>query len=131
MAWFNPAVLATGNSVTATIWNDNFSNMADSGWIAISGFTNSWASLTGPASSYTVAGYRLIGNMVHLGGVIGSGVAGDAAFTLPSGYRPPYGLRVVCSITSGASYLSVSTAGVVTPASNASPSMDGIMFTID
>lgn len=51
------------------------------------GFSNSWVNLnstTGEKASYT----KDASGVVHLRGIIASGTVGQAAFTLPAGYRP-------------------------------------------
>jgi hypothetical protein len=138
MSWFNPAVLATGNSVTAAIWNNNFGNMADSGWVALStlGYLNSWANSAGPASSGTQAGYRLIGNRVFLSGTVAGGASGtQVCGVLPVGYRPTYvssAAGVTTSVANSACLVRVTTAGAISLffASGGTPGFE-ISFTTD
>ena len=109
----------------------------DTGWIAISGYTNSWVSNGGPGTGGTVAAYRRIGNVVRLAGTVKSGTTGNAVFTLPSGYRPPatvYGTGVLTVTALGVVQWLISTAGVVTPSyggGGSVPSLDGVIFTVD
>jgi hypothetical protein len=136
MSWFNPAVLATGNSITAAIWNNNFGNMADTGWQPIPTYTNSWASAGGPATGGTVAGYRIIGNRVFLGGKISGGSSAAPAFTLPSGARPPYAMNLPTVTSTGgesAVVCTLTTGGVFTPtwSGNTVPTLDGMSFATD
>jgi len=120
-------------------WNGSAwqSFAGDTGWIAISGYTNSWASNSGPGTSATVAAYRKTGNIVRLGGSIKTGSTATAAFTLPSGYRPTYLARFGTMNSGGtfsATQITVDTGGVVTPtwSSGSAPvSLDGVTFTID
>ena len=108
----------------------------DTGWIAISSYSNSWASNSGPASGGSAAGYRRFGNRVILSGQIKSGASGNAAFTLPSGYRPTVAMAFPGATTGGGylfCYWLVATTGVVTPTFSAgnTPSLDGITFMVD
>lgn len=66
----------------------------DSGWIAPT-LTNSWVNY---GSGYELAGYRLIGNQMHLRGTLKNGVVGSAILTLPVGFRPTAGHVIVPSI---------------------------------
>lgn len=104
---------------------------ADSGWVAFSGYVNSWASNGGPASG--AAGYRIVGNRVELGGSISGGVTGTDAFTLPAAAFPPYALNLPGQTIATAPYLcnfTVSTGGVVQPkfAGGTIPCLDGLHF---
>lgn len=56
----------------------------DSGWIAPT-LQNGWVNW---GWWRTDAGYRLIGDVVHLRGFVKSGTANATIFTLPVGYRP-------------------------------------------
>ena len=56
----------------------------DSGWITPT-FQNGWENF---GWWHTDAGFRLIGDVVHLRGHVKSGTANSTIFTLPPGYRP-------------------------------------------
>lgn len=62
----------------------------DSGWIAVSSFSNSFSSDTSGNSN--VVAYRKIGKVIYLGGGLlrgsGTGSVFVTAFTLPVGFRP-------------------------------------------
>jgi hypothetical protein len=99
-------------------------------WIAPT-LTNSWVNFGG---SQTPAGYwKDSFGIVHLRGLIKSGTAGAAAFTLPSGYRPAHNWIFATIYNSGAdalAHIDLSTAGAVTPTVTASVwlSLDGLSF---
>ena len=103
----------------------------DTGWLAASGFTNSWAAAS------PIPQYRLVDNEVELTGGIYGGTTGDPAFTLPAGYRPPAICRFGVTDTSGLNVLSsvkIDTNGNVTPYSGTTGdgvSLDNVRFTID
>jgi hypothetical protein len=80
------------------------------------GFTNSWDSAGSP---YANAGfYKDPFGRVWFAGAIDSGASGNAAFTLPVGFRPK-GTILVPVVTLGTSpsnpHLVITSAGVVTP----------------
>jgi hypothetical protein len=109
----------------------------DSGWIALTSlFANSWASVAGPATGNTVAGYRITGNVVRLGGRIGTGASNTQAFTLPAGYRPLYlvefpGITTVTTISAGLVLITPAGACTVNNGAGTIPQLDGITFTVD
>lgn len=80
---------------------------------------SSWVNYGAP---YQAASYRRVGDRVELRGVIKSGTLGAAAFTLPTGYRPPAD-HLFAQVCAGGSdqfgSLYVSSAGVVQPNSGA------------
>jgi hypothetical protein len=107
----------------------------DSGWLAFS-YINSWASVAGPATGNTVAGYRITGNVVRLGGRIGTGASNTQAFTLPAGYRPLYlvefpGITTVTTISAGLVLITTAGACTVNNGAGTIPQLDGITFTVD
>jgi len=98
-------------------------------------FSNSWANVGGatPPAGF----YKDKFNTVHLRGNIDSGATGNACFTLPVGYRPEYQtVRIVYNNNGGPGpgganvYITVSSAGVVTPTFSAGTDMwlDGVSF---
>ena len=106
----------------------------DTGWLPLPTYTNSWASNFGPATGGTVAGYRLNGDVVRLGGSIKTGTNSTAAFTLPAGARPVYLAELPMSTTGGAGNLAiVSASGVATPyaSSGTTPVYIDGSFTVD
>jgi len=54
-------------------------------WIAPT-FENGWMSY---GAGYPPAGYRKVGDVVQIQGLVKNGTATSAIFTLPVGYRPP------------------------------------------
>lgn len=92
-------------------------------------FTNSWVNY---GSTFATAAYmRDRMGFVHLRGTVKSGTAGSSIFTLPAGYRPAADLIFPIAAALGTSYLTLATAGTVTPAAgagNAIVSVDGITF---
>lgn len=91
---------------------------------------NSWVDFD--ATTYNAAGYWLDSvGVVHLRGLIKSGVVGSAAFVLPTGYRPSRFEYHAAASNSLFGLVSISAAsGNVTPAagSNVWFSLDGITF---
>lgn len=63
---------------------------ADTGWIALP-LSGTWVHYGAP---FSVPGYRKIGQVVHLRGLLKSGTPGSTIGTLPAGYRPPYQILV-------------------------------------
>ena len=112
-------------SVTGTIRGD------DTGWIAPT-LLNSWVNYGG---SHAIAGYRKIGMVVYLRGLLKNGSAANAVFfTLPSGYRPAYKLIFTSFSTAGACRIDVDTNGNVNAYTNGSTTwtaLDGISFLVD
>lgn len=91
---------------------------------------NAWVQFGSP---YASAGYsKDVLGFVHLRGGIKSGVSSTVAFTLPTGYRPPYRLYSPMVYNGAISYCLVDTNGVVTPtASDTSLILfDGISFPV-
>lgn len=87
--------------------------------------TNSWTALSG----YSTPGFRLQGTVVRLRGAVTGGTTGTAAFTLPTGYRPP----ATCILDANGSAntkanASISTAGVVTITGGPGVWLDGLTF---
>lgn len=98
-------------------------------WTTPEEMTNSWADLGGV---YTTAAYRKDGaGLVHLKGVIAGGTVGQAAFTLPEGYRPLERFTFVALSTGATGRVGVSPEGNVVPESPSTSgwvSLDGIIF---
>lgn len=98
----------------------------DSGWIAISSFSNGWsAGSTAPA-------YRKVGTRVQLRGRLTAGSAG-VAFTLPSDYWPSTTQSLVTcnSSTNTPNQISIGTSGGLTPNATVTTSLDNITFFTD
>jgi hypothetical protein len=95
--------------------------------------TNSWVNFGG---SQTPAGYwkDFRTGIVYLRGLIKSGTANTAAFTLPTGYRPPYNYLFAALLNNGGAditgHVDLATTGTVVPTSTASVwfTLDGICF---
>lgn len=90
--------------------------------------TNSWVNV---GAGFGTAGYRKDAHgFVHIKGAIKSGTIGQAAFTLPTGYRPEASCRFACVSNSAFGSLTITSAGVVTPnaGTTASFMLDGVNF---
>lgn len=96
-------------------------------WTAVS-FSGTWVNFD---ASHPCQ-YRLEGDVVRVRGWAKSGTVGTSIFTLPSGYRPPYGFQGVTQQSTVASTIAVGTDGTVTPAGgfNNIVCLDGITFSI-
>lgn len=120
----NPALLAliaTANGLITALQ----SATAAVAWTAITGFTNSWT------AGSPVPAYRKIGTRVYLRGLLASGAAPNAAFTLPSTVWPQTAQNLVADSNGVFGVVQVSTAGVVTPHSGNAPfSLDGISWDV-
>lgn len=115
--------------------NSNFQGLANGtlfdpqeAWIAPT-FTNSWVNYD--SAIFNPAGYMkdTLG-FVHLRGLVKSGTAGTAIFTLPAGYRP-YRQELFASLQNNAiGRIDVTTAGVVTHSLGGNPfvQLDGLTF---
>ncbi len=99
------------------------------------GFTNSWVNYGSPFSN--AAYHKDPAGRVTLMGTIKDGTWGSAAFTLPASCRPAatrtFGLLYCGPPASGYAWLSISSAGVVTPIASAGStqtfvSLEGINF---
>ena len=101
-------------------------NGEDVSWVTPT-FSGTWVS-TGGANS--PASYRKGQGQVTLRGLIGSGAINTAAFTLPVGYRPTHTKTFAVSSNGAFGYVTVTSAGVVTPVAGAvtNVSLDGISF---
>ena len=97
---------------------------SDSGWIAVSSFTNSF--VAGAAVAY-----RKLNGVIYLRGSVQSGTPVNAAFTLPTGYRPSatsvfaiqqYGLTTN-------NYITINTDGTVVP-ETASAWLNNVVYPI-
>ena len=97
---------------------------SDSGWIAVSSFTNSF--VAGAAVAY-----RKLNGVIYLCGSVQSGTPANAAFTLPTGYRPSttsvfaiqqYGLTTN-------NYITINTDGTVVP-QTASAWLNNVVYPI-
>ena len=72
-------------------------------------FQNGWSQYAG----YTQVGYRKIGDMVYLRGLITGGTNNAAMFTLPVGFRPPWHGHFAVNNNNALATVSVSNAGLV------------------
>lgn len=104
----------------------------DTAWTAPT-FTNSWVNYDA-LDTLQNAGYRkTAAGLVFLRGAIKSGTIGNAAFTLPAGYRPGNGgswrFKTAGDNAAG-STVAISSAGVVNPVAGLATyiSLDGIVF---
>lgn len=94
-------------------------------------FTNGWTNF---GSGYSTAGfYKDPLGRVHLKGIIKSGTAGSAMFTLPTGYRPAQDLIVGTNANLAVASVGIHASGIVggggvTAGSNTWFSLDGISF---
>lgn len=95
--------------------------------------TNSWVNYGGSEST---AGYRKIGDRVELRGLIKDGTLAAAAFTLPTGFRPPNNVHFPAHCRGGGvykhGYVYITTAGAVVPYmdGNQEFSLDNISFSV-
>lgn len=93
--------------------------LEDSGWTGVT-FSNSWVDFGSPQQA---AQYSKAGDVVRVRGVIKSGTLNTAAFTLPSGFRPPATLR----FPSSDGIITVDSSGVVS-VFGASNTIFGVTF---
>lgn len=93
-------------------------------------FQNSWVNYTGLPGYQTAKFWKDEFGVVHLCGVIASGTIGNAAFTLPAGFRPSAIENFPTSNAAAFGTLEVRTTGEVIPTvgSNVSVSLNGITF---
>jgi hypothetical protein len=76
--------------------------LADTGWITVTSFSNSWASY----GSGFEPQYRKVGGIVYVQGTLASGTVGNVpAFTLPAGYRPSQLLNFPIATHDGTNYV--------------------------
>ena len=73
-------------------------------WTGITTFQNGWVSI----AIGQPCQYRKIGDTVHLRGEIGGGTLNSIAFTLPTGFRPPFYLQTAVYGNNGAAQVMVS-----------------------
>jgi hypothetical protein len=134
MAWTNPdshiwtagEVLTAANMNTYVRLNLDFL-YGDTAWIAPT-LINSWVNSGG---TDVPAGYRGVGTLIILRGVIKLGTLNQPAFVLPAGYRPKTDFSYSVIANSAIGYLAVQAAsGNVVPVSgsNAWFSICGITF---
>jgi hypothetical protein len=89
--------------------SDHRHKIADTGWQAPA-YQNGWLNYD---NTYGPAGYRRIGGITYLRGLVRSGSLGQVIYTLPAGYRP--GVKTLFAVHSGAGLgrLDVGTDGAV------------------
>ena len=104
-------------------------------WIAPT-LLNGWT-IYSPGSGFSLPGYRKIGDIVYLRGMItGGSVAAAPFFNLPVGYRISGGAYFIIASagTPTANYIQVNTSGdvrnVSTLPSNSWLSLDGVYFSV-
>jgi len=97
---------------------------------AVPTFQNSWVNYTGLPGYQTASYWKDEFGVVHLAGVIASGSLGNAAFTLPAGFRPTAIENFPTSNAAAFGTLEVRTDGSVVPTvgSTVSVSLNGITF---
>lgn len=91
---------------------------------------NSWVDFGG---AYALAAYRKVGDVVELRGLIKSGSTNAAAFTLPTGFRPPAELIYAVATSTGPANIAVQADGDVfipTGVSTTYVSLAGISFSV-
>lgn len=102
----------------------------DTTWTAPT-LASSWSNLGAP---YLNIGYRLVGDTVHLRGVMTGGTFSTltAVFTLPTGYRPSGILQRPVVSGTGTGYLQIDSTGKVFAASGTNTlfSLDGVIFSV-
>lgn len=115
MGWTTPTDRTTGYVPTAADWNVIEDDLAylygDSAWTTVTVFTNSWAGGTGTNTPQ----YILIGRFVAMRGYVQGGTLGQAAFTLPVGYRPSSPLFYPTVANNAFGQLEITAAGAVIP----------------
>jgi hypothetical protein len=131
-------ISAVGASITLLCDGSNWHVVAgaqDTGWLPIPTYTNSWFSSSGPATGGTVAGYRVTGDVVRLGGIISGGTTGTLAFTLPATAYPARNLTLMSADTSTPTICKwvVGTTGACIPTftAGALPALDLLTWTTD
>jgi hypothetical protein len=98
----------------------------DSDWITVGTFTNSWV------AGSRAPQYRKVGTRVTIIGIIQSGTAGNAAFTLPSAYRPTSNVVFpTCSNAGVSNTIQVGSDGKITPNGTSTTALDSISFYTD
>jgi hypothetical protein len=122
---YSATIFSLGNDGAITaVSTYNGATIGDTGWIALSSFSNSYSGSGSPA-------YRKINNVVYLRGRVSNGTANTAAFNLPSGYRPA--VDTVFAVqqfgTSNINYITVQPDGNVVPNGTAAW-LSGVIFPI-
>jgi hypothetical protein len=103
--------LTFGENFNATVAKVEVTLKADgSEWTAPT-LTNGWVALAGQQAPQ----YRRVTDTVEIRGGVSTGTIGQAAFTLPAGYRPAAALRFVTTSNALFGDFTVNAAGVVTP----------------
>ena len=141
----------------AGVWNswyrvDAWSILYPEAWVAPT-FTNSWVNY---GSGFQTAGYRRIGDVVYLRGLVKLGTLGTSMFTLPVGYRPTGNILLAALVNVKATFntgaastgtahthpivaseiagrIDINTSGTVSPTTtggNGWISLDGLSFSV-
>jgi hypothetical protein len=91
-------------------------------------YQNSWVDFGGTATG--AAYFKDSHGVVHLRGLVKNGVIGQAIFTLPAGFRPPFDMNFPAVSAGAFGVLGITPAGLVVPSigNNAWFSLDGFTF---
>jgi hypothetical protein len=134
IALTTPRTWVTGEVPTASILNAHLRDNSDyftgeTAWTAPT-FQNAWVNFGFASTQWSLAGYRKIGDMVWLKGLVKSGTVGAAIFTLPVGYRPSADALFAVDSNNLFGVIDVTSAGVVklTTGSNVYVQLDGLVF---
>ena len=124
----SPGATATLESLDGTNWFIT-AGQQDSGWITVANgsMSNAWV------NGSPAFGYRLIGNIVRLRGLLTTGTSNTTALTLPAGYRPAT-TGVYASIQGvNVSFSNIASSGTIAPVYSGTAQMyfDGVQFPVD
>ena len=126
-----PAGTASVGVLDTVARADHVHPIEDTGWIAPT-LLSDWENF---GAEFSIAGYRKIGSVVYLRGVLRNGSAASAIFfTLPSGYRPFYAQTLTSFSAAGPCRIDIYPDGgvyAVNNGSTTSTSLDGISFFLD
>jgi hypothetical protein len=103
-----PKTWAANELLTNTDLN---ASLASTAWTAVT-FTNSWVDLGG---AFQTCQYRKVGDIVYVRGYMKTGTINTAAFTLPSGFRPPASLEWSTMSNGALGQIRVDSGGIFNP----------------
>jgi hypothetical protein len=133
IALTTPRTWVAGEVPTASVLNQQIRDNSDylngeTGWSAPA-LVNGWVNF-GSSYNYSTVGYRKLGDMVWLKGLLKSGTVGAVMFTLPVGYRPLARCGFAIESNNAFGRVDVQPDGTVFTvlASNVFVSLDGIVF---